>query len=86
MVLPDGPNQRWSLDFISDAFTDDRRFRILAVVDDYTRENLALVADTSLSSLRVPRELDRVHRRTGTAGQARDPRQSEAVAGNGCAA
>ena len=48
MVLPDGPNQRWSLDFVSDAFTDGRRFRILAVVDDFTRENLALVADTSL--------------------------------------
>ncbi len=58
MVLPDGPNQRWSLDFVSDAFTDDRRFRILAVVDDFTRENLALVADTSLSGLRVTRELD----------------------------
>ena len=60
MVVPDGPNQRWSLDFVSDALTDGRRFRILAVVDDYTRENLALVADTSLSGLRVTRELDRV--------------------------
>lgn len=60
MVLPDGPNQRWSLDFVSDAFADGRRFRILAVVDDFTRENLALVADTSLSGLRVTRELDRV--------------------------
>jgi putative transposase len=60
MVLPDGPNQRWSLDFVSDAFTDGRRFRILTVVDDFTRENLALVADTSLSGLRVTRELDKV--------------------------
>ena len=41
-------NVRWSLDFVSDAFTDGRRFRILAVVDDFTRENLALIADTSL--------------------------------------
>jgi len=32
-VLPDGPNQRWSLDLVSDALTDGRRFRILAVVD-----------------------------------------------------
>jgi putative transposase len=39
---------------------DGRRFRILAVVDDFSRENLVLVADTSLSGLRVPRELDRV--------------------------
>ena len=57
MVLPDGPNQRWSLDFVSDRFTDGRRFRILAVVDDFTRENLALVAGTSLSCLRITREL-----------------------------
>ena len=35
------PNQRWSLDFVSDTFTDGRRFRILAVVDDFTRECLA---------------------------------------------
>ena len=60
MVLPDGPNQRWSLDFVNDAFTDGRRFRILTVIDDFTRENLALLADTSLSGLRVSRELDRI--------------------------
>ena len=66
MVLPDGPNQRWSLDFVSDAFTDGRRFRILAGVDDHTRENLALVADTSLSGLRVTRELGRVIAERGT--------------------
>jgi hypothetical protein len=51
------PNDRWSLDFVSDQFTDGRRFRILAVVDDCTRECLALVADTSLSGTRVAREL-----------------------------
>jgi putative transposase len=60
MVLPDGPNQRWSLDFVNDALTDGRRFRILTVIDDYTRENLALVADTSLSGLRVSRELSKI--------------------------
>jgi putative transposase len=58
MVLPNAANERWSLDFVSDAFMDSRRFRILAVVDDYTRECLALVADTSLSGRRVARELD----------------------------
>jgi putative transposase len=47
MALPQGPNQRWSLDFQSDAFADGRRFRIFAVVDDFTRECLTLVADTS---------------------------------------
>ncbi len=58
MNLPQGPNQRWSLDFVSDAFGDGRRFRILAVVDDFSRGCLALVADTSLSGKRVARELD----------------------------
>ena len=58
MALPQGPNQRWSLDFLSDAFADGRRFRILAIVDDFTRECLALIADTSLPGLRVARELD----------------------------
>lgn len=65
MVLPDRPNARWSLDFVSDAFTDGRRFRTLAIVDDYTRECLALVADTSLSGLRVARELDAITSRRG---------------------
>jgi len=38
---------------VADAFTDSRRFRILAIVDDFTRECLALVPDTSLSGVRV---------------------------------
>jgi putative transposase len=60
MALPQGPNQRWSLDFVSDTLTGGRRFRMLAIVDDFTRECLALVADTSLSGARVGRELDAV--------------------------
>lgn len=60
MTLPDGPNQRWSLDFVSDTLSDGRRFRMLCVVDDCTRECLGLVADTSLSGLRVARELDAI--------------------------
>jgi putative transposase len=60
MAIPQAPNQRWSLDFVSDTLTDGRRFRILAVVDDFTRECLCLVADTSLSGLRVAREIDAV--------------------------
>ena len=60
MVLSDGPNQRWSLDFVNDAFTDGRRFRILTVIDDFTRENIGLVTDTSLSGQRVARELGQI--------------------------
>lgn len=60
MVVPLRPDERWSLDFVSDQLTDGRRFRILAVVDDCTRECLALIVDTSLSGMRVARELDRL--------------------------
>jgi putative transposase len=58
MLIPMAPNERWSLDFVSDQMTDCRRFRVLTVVDDCTRECLALIADTSLSGLRVARELE----------------------------
>lgn len=60
MIAPLQPNERWSLDFVSDQLTDARRFRILTIVDDCTRECLSLAADTSLSGLRVARELDRL--------------------------
>jgi putative transposase len=68
MAIPQGPNQRWSLDFLSDALADGRRFRILAVVDDFTRECLALIADTSLAGVRVARELDAVIAMRGRPG------------------
>jgi len=60
IAIPLRPNDRWSLDFVSDQLLDGRRFRILVVVDDCTRECLTLVADTSLSGTRVSRELDRL--------------------------
>ena len=60
MAVPQGINQRWSLDFVSDALTDGRRFRILAVIDDFNRECVGLVADVSLSGVRVARELDKI--------------------------
>jgi putative transposase len=60
MTLPQGADQRWSLDFVSDVLADGRRFRVLVVVDDFTRECLALVVDTSISGRRVARELDAI--------------------------
>jgi transposase InsO family protein len=51
MQVPGLPNGRWSLDFVSDPFVCGRRFRILGVFDDCTRECLAVIADTSLSGL-----------------------------------
>ena len=65
MTLPQGPNQRWSLDFVSDTLTDGRRFRILVVVDGFTRECPSLVADTSLSGARAARELTALIARRG---------------------
>ncbi len=49
MALPQAPNRRWRLDFVSDTSACGGRFRMLAVVDDFTRACLTLVADTSLS-------------------------------------
>jgi putative transposase len=60
MLLPQVPNDRWSVDFVADQFIDGRRLRIFVVVDDCTRECLALVVDTSISGTRVARELDRL--------------------------
>src|SRR6516225_7247185 len=60
MLVPQWPNDRWSIDFAADQFIDGRRLRILIVVDDCTRECLALIADTSISGIRVARELDRL--------------------------
>jgi len=60
MAIPQDRNLRWSLDFVADTLVSGRRFRILTLVDDFTRECLGLVVDTSLTGLRVARELDRI--------------------------
>ena len=57
---PRQANERWSMDFVSDQLDNGRRFRVLTLVDDATRECLALVADTSLKGVRVARALDEV--------------------------
>lgn len=58
-------NARWSLDFVHDQLTCGRRFRILNVVDDVTRECLAAIPDTSISGRRVARELTGLIERRG---------------------
>jgi putative transposase len=60
MTIPQDRNLRWSLDFVMDTLVSGRRFRIFTLVDDFTRECLGLVADTSLTAPRVVRELDRI--------------------------
>jgi len=51
------PNQRWSLYFVHEQLVIGRRFRVLNIVDDLTRECLRAVVDTSISGRRVVREL-----------------------------
>jgi putative transposase len=62
------PNARWSLDFVHDQFACGRRFRILNIVDDVTRECLAAIPDTSISGRRVARELTGLIERRGKPG------------------
>lgn len=61
-------NARWSLDFVHDQFACGRRFRVLNVVDDVTRECLAAIPDTSISGRRVARELTTLIERRGKPG------------------
>ena len=61
-------NARWSLDFVHDQFACGRRFRVLNIVDDVTRECLAAIPDTSISGRRVARELTMLVERRGKPG------------------
>jgi hypothetical protein len=78
LALAQGPNQRWSLDFVSDALSCGRRIRIMCIVDDFTREGLALVVGTSIGGRRLVRELEALGRvdkpaeRGFPAGRGRD--------------
>lgn len=60
LPVGNGPNERWSMDFVSDQLADGRCFRTLNIVDNYTRESLAIEVDVSLSGQRVARVLDRL--------------------------
>ena len=53
-------NQEWALDFVHDAAESGRKFRVLSVIDVYTRECLVLEVDTSFASRRVTRELEKI--------------------------
>lgn len=53
LLRPTAVNQSWSMDFVADGLADGRRFRCLSMVDDFSRECLALEVDTSLPGTRV---------------------------------
>lgn len=57
LLVPSEPNERWSMDFMSDSLCDGRRFRILTIVDDFTRECVAIEVDTGITGERVIRTL-----------------------------
>ncbi len=58
LVVPNRPNGRWSMDFMADALHTGRRFRTLNILDDFTREALAMHVDTSIRGIRVVEVLD----------------------------
>lgn len=58
--LPTRLNERWSIDFMSDATAGGRKLRLFNAVDDFSREAIAMEVDTSITALRVSRILDRV--------------------------
>lgn len=61
-----GPNQCWSMDFVSDKFADGRSFRILTIIDQFTRECVALEADRSMTGKKVAEALERARQERGS--------------------
>ena len=68
MPVPQAPNQNWSMDYVADGLIDGRKLRVLAIVDDYTRECLVLEVDTSLPGARVVAVLERLAEIRGLPG------------------
>ena len=57
---PTRPNERWAMDFLHDRLATKRSFRVLTMVDEYSRESPTIVADTSLTGVRVVEVLERL--------------------------
>ena len=79
LVVPTSANQCWSLDFMSDALTDGRKFRVLNIIDDFNRESLQIEVDTSLPALRVQRVLDSIVAQRGLPGNIRSDNGPEFI-------
>jgi hypothetical protein len=65
LAVPSQANERWSMDFVHDQLASGRRLRCLTVVDDFTREAVAIEVDHSIGGVRVAEVLDRAGRRRG---------------------
>jgi putative transposase len=68
LIVPSEPNERWSMDFMSDSLCDGRRIRLLTIVDDFTRECVAIEVDTGITGERVIRTLERLKQTRGLPG------------------
>jgi len=60
LLVPTQANERWSMDLMSDSLADGRRFRTLNIVDDFSRECIAIEVDTSIPGARVVRVLEQL--------------------------
>ena len=69
LLVPEGPNERWCLDFMSDSLAWGHRIRLLPVIDAFTREALAIEVDTSLPGIRVVQVLERLVQEQGAIPQ-----------------
>ncbi len=65
LATPESANERWRMDFMSDSLATGRSFRTLNMLDEYSRECLAIEVDTSLTGARVARVLDQIVERRG---------------------
>jgi len=75
-------NNSWSMDFMSDSMVGNRRFRTFNVMDDCSREALAIEVDTSLSSQRIIRTLQRVIEQRGKPATIRTDNGPEFTSGD----
>lgn len=60
LAVPTGPNQAWSMDFVWDSLRNGRRVKMLTIVDDFTRECLAVEVDFGINGQRVTQTLGRL--------------------------
>jgi len=68
MAVPVRPNERWSMDFVSDQLANGRRIRVLNIVDDYSRVCVGQLVDVSISGARLARYLDQLSELRGLPG------------------
>lgn len=81
LTIPSSINQVWSMDFMHDALTDGRSFRLFNVLDDFNREGLAIEADLSLPAIRVIRVLEQIIEWRGKPGVIRCDNGPEYISG-----